>query len=106
MERLRDNDRDWGLTRIEFTQREKRRLREREKKRKQRANAATVAVRTIKESLAPVFVTSSGMLAVRRMIPNKSRIPSTPSNWQSDFIAVSLPYVAFLDSPLMERTAK
>jgi hypothetical protein len=96
MERLRDCETDWGLTRIEYASREKRRMREREKKRRQRARSATRVVQEIKQSLVEVFTTSSGIPAVRKMVPNRSRVPSTPSNWQSDFIPVSLPYVKFL----------
>lgn len=96
MERLKECETDWGLTRIDYAKREKRRLREREKKRRQRSQAATRAVQEIKENLASVFRTSSGILAVRRMALSRTRLCNPAHADDSEFISISLPYVAFL----------
>lgn len=82
-ERLKDGEENWGLTRIEFANLEKRRLREREKKRRQRARAM------ISIANAPPLVPEYqlGIFEVSGIKAYRST---------HDGIAVSLPYVSIL----------
>lgn len=65
-ERLRDEDRSWGMTRIEFANLEKRRIKAREKKRRQRARQRNEAGRFVANApplvpaIGEVFMTAHG----------------------------------------------
>lgn len=97
---LRDEDSDWGLTRIQYAQLSKRRLKEREKKRRQRATVAKRVILTVITRTQEVFRTESGMLAVKGHAINRNTLGANCVRDSAAYFDVSLPYVAFLHGPI------
>ena len=92
---------DWGT--IPFARREKERRREREKKRRQRAQQALRVMEAppqIIHRTQRVFMTSSGILAVRGQTVNRNTLGSAAIRESTAYLDVSLPYLAFLHGPI------
>jgi hypothetical protein len=104
MPQERYSSNEWGLSQIEYAQREKHRLRERMKKRQQRARIKLTPPPMISEHPVNKFETfllkgqdiqELGIMAYRKYVPNRSGlgIPMTAKG-EGDWI--SLPYVSIL----------
>lgn len=108
MERLRDDESEWGLTRVQYAQLAKRRLREREKKRRQRAMSARrpAQVVMVVQREQEVFETRTGILAVRGQAINRGALGSGAIRESTSYHDVSLPYLAFLHGPISRISDK
>lgn len=96
--RLRDGDNSFGQ--IEADRRAKIRIRERDKKRRQRA-LSTCKPRPAPAELfydACLFETPSGIVAYRKLIPNKVAVSSSPIYSGTAHESISLPWVSILGS--------